>query len=80
MMHWNLIFLVQVLTTMHPKFDLTKVQTHNLQIIDSIFSIPEILILITELSGTLWVIHGHSAAIISQKHVFHHNFLITPHD
>ena len=33
---------------MHPKFDPTRVQTHNLQIMDSTFYVPESLALTTE--------------------------------
>ena len=32
---------------MHPKFDLTEVQTHDLQIMDSTFHVPEELVLTT---------------------------------
>ena len=37
---------------MHPKFGQTGVQTHDLQIMDSIFHIPEMLVLTTEPSPT----------------------------
>ena len=37
---------------MHHKFDLTGVQTHDLQIIDSTFHVPDALALTTEPSGT----------------------------
>ena len=40
------------ISTMHPKFKPTRVQTHDLQIMDSTFQVPEKLILTTELSGS----------------------------
>ena len=49
------MFLVHATT--HPKFDPTKGWTHNLQIMDSTFHVPEIFVLTTsaqviiELSG-----------------------------
>ena len=38
--------------TKHPKFDLTGVRTHDLQIMNSIFHIPETLVLFTDPSRT----------------------------
>ena len=37
---------------MHPKFDPTRVQTHDFQITDSTFHVPETLVLSTEPSAT----------------------------
>ena len=41
-------------STMHLKLDLAGVQTHDLQIIDSTFHVPEMLVLTTESSGNSW--------------------------
>ena len=46
---------------MHPKFDLTGVQTLNLQIMDSAFYVPETLTLTTEPSGALFYASVHSS-------------------
>ena len=39
-------------TPKHPNFDPTGAQTHDFQITDSTFNVPEMLILTTESSGT----------------------------
>ena len=39
---------------MHPKFHPTRVGTHDLQTMDSIFHIPETLVLTTEPSGIFY--------------------------
>ena len=44
-----LIYLVQVgRNTTHPKFDPTGFRTHDMQVIDSTYHVPEMLILTTE--------------------------------
>ena len=50
------VCLKQKYGTMHPKFDLTRVQTHNLHIMDSTFHISEMLILTTGPSGTFFIL------------------------
>ena len=67
-MHVANIVLVQVdfdRSATHPKFDPTRVQTHNIQIMESTFHVHEVLALTTKPSGThkkhFWGIFGSSA-------------------
>ena len=52
---WILLVQVRLRNIIHPKFDLIRVQTHDLQIKDSTFRVPksETLDLATEPLGTL---------------------------
>ena len=53
---------------MHSMFDLTRVQTHDLQIMDNTFNIPEMLVLTTEPSGTSKEMHYHIILEVYGEH------------
>ena len=52
-------------STEHPKFNLTGVRTHDLQVMDSTFHVPETLALTTEPSGTIDHVKGYAFIAIS---------------
>ena len=58
------------ISTMHLKFDPTKVRTHDLSITESIFHVPETLVLTTELSRTsVWL---HMSYEYARSKCIHH--------
>ena len=59
-------------STTHPNFDIIGVQTHDLQIMDSVFHVPETLVLITESSKTFQI-------YIESYQVKLYHIMITPY-